>query len=129
MKTKGGCVILTDRVVVKKMRNFLDVILEWFFTRGQMLRQSDFKSRKLSSGLFGESSYPIITGPKLSNCLWIWIALPTLLRNKIDLITNAAKLTEDFFSHNSADHHYHPDNGGGFKKKPFLGRRRKRGRF
>ena len=68
----------------------------------------------------------LVTVLKLLNCQWIWIDLPTLLRNKIDLITNAAKITEDFFSHNSADHHYHPDDG--FKKKPFKGRRRKRGR-
>ena len=52
----------------------------------------------------------------------------TMIRNKIDLITNAAKLTQEFFDHDSSDHHYHPDDDGK-KKKPFKGRRRKRGKM
>ena len=48
----------------------------------------------------------------------------TMLRNKIDLITNAAKVTEEFFSHNSADHPYSP---GPTTVHPLVGRRKKRG--
>ena len=48
----------------------------------------------------------------------------TMLRNKIDLITNAAKVTEEFFSHNSADHPYSP---GPTTVHPLIGRRKKRG--